>query len=109
MHALALLLQNHPDPEMVKNMIVGFAFFGVIAVVFLAIVMVPFWFILKKAGFSPWLTLLFIVPLGNLVLYYMLAFGEWKVMPVPQAGWGPPPPYPPQPPYPPPPQYPPQA
>jgi hypothetical protein len=110
MHLLALLLQNQPDPAVAQKMALAFlAFIPIVIVVGLAIVMVPFWFILKKAGFSPWLTLLFIVPLGNLILYYMLAFGEWKVMPVPQAGWGPPPPYPPQPPYTPPQQYPPQA
>jgi hypothetical protein len=105
MHALALiLLQSQPDPEAIKRMALGFAVFGLIAIVVgLALVMVPFWFILKKAGFSPWLCLLFIVPLGNLVLYYLLAFGEWKVVPVSQLG------YPPQPPYPPPPQYPPQV
>ena len=50
----------------------------------LAIIIVPFWFICKKAGFSPWLSLLNIVPLGNLILIYVLAFAEWKVVPVPQ-------------------------
>ena len=110
MHALALLLQSQPDPAAAQKMALAFlAIVPIVMVVMLAIVMVPFWFILKKAGFSPWLTLLFIVPLGNLILYYMLAFGEWKVMPVPQAGWGPPPPYPPQPPCTPPPQSPPLA
>lgn len=66
----------------------------------IAIVMVPCWFICKKAGFSPWLSLACIVPsLGTLVLLYVLAFADWKVMPVPpQAYWPPQPPYPPQPP-----------
>ncbi len=37
-----------------------------------------------------------IVPsLGTLVLLYVLAFAEWKVVPAPQAVWQPPPPYPP--------------
>ena len=68
-----------------------------------AIVMIPCWFILKKAGFSPWLALLCIIPsLGTLVLLYVLAFAEWKVVPAPQpAYWPPQPPYPPQPPLPP--------
>ena len=48
--------------------------------------MIPFWFICKKAGFSPWLSLLDIIPLGNLVLLYVLAFAEWKVVPAPQHG-----------------------
>jgi hypothetical protein len=105
MHDLALiLLQSQPDPAAVQKMALAFlAIIPIIIIVSLAVVMVPFWFILKKAGYSPWLCLLFIVPLGNLVLYYLLAFGEWKVVPVAQLG------YPPQPPYPPPPQYPPLA
>jgi hypothetical protein len=63
---------------------------------------VPFWFICKKAGFSPWLTLLNVLPLGTIVLWYVLAFAEWKVVPAPQVGWQRPPNYPP-------PSYPPQA
>ena len=46
----------------------------------IVIVMIPCWFICKKAGFSPWLSLLNIVPsFGTLVLLYVLAFasGRW--------------------------------
>ncbi|MGB7264294.1 MAG: hypothetical protein WBC92_02200 [Terracidiphilus sp.] len=100
MNELAILLQNQPDPEMIRKMfmmIIPIMFVGFLVVV--ALLMVPCWFILKKAGFSPWLSLLCIVPsLGTLVLLYVLAFGEWKVVPVPQVAWQPP-----QPPYPPPP------
>jgi hypothetical protein len=64
----------------------------IIIVICLAIVIVPFWFICKKAGFSPWLSLLLIIPFGNLFLYYFLAFADWKVVPVSQAGWPPQPP-----------------
>jgi len=39
---------------------------------------VPMWFVCKKAGFSPWLTLLNCVPLGTTVLLYLLAFADWK-------------------------------
>lgn len=107
MHFVALLLQSQPDPEMVRHVLMTMLWIiPTVIVVGLAIVILPFWFICKKAGFSPWLSLLLIVPFGNLVLYYVLAFSEWKVVPAPQLGW---PPYPPQPPYPPPPQYPPQA
>jgi hypothetical protein len=59
-------------------------------------VIVPFWFICKKAGFSPWLSLINIIPLGNIILIYMLAFGEWKVGPMMQQRM--PYPYPPPPP-----------
>ena len=95
MQYLAFLLQNQPDPEAVKGILMTMAvLIPIIYAVVVAIVMVPFWFILKKAGFSPWLTLLFIVPLGNLILYYLLAFGEWKVVPLSQLGYPPQPPYP---------------
>jgi hypothetical protein len=113
MHHLALILLQaiaQPDPEAAKHIVLAmFAILPIIILVALAIVIVPFWFICKKAGFSPWLSLLLIVPMGNLVLYYLLAFAEWKVVPVPQFGWPPQPPYPPQPPFTPPPPTPPLA
>lgn len=109
MHLLAMILQessNQPNPEMIQKMVVAMmAIIPLLILVGVAVVMVPCWFILKKAGFSPWLALLCIVPsLGTLVLLYILAFADWKVVPSPQAGVYPPP-YPP----PPPPSYPPQA
>jgi len=104
MHDLAMLmLQSDIDQEQARHAMMAMAafvpIFGIIILICLAIILVPFWFICKKAGFSPWLTFLNIVPFGNLVLLYVLAFAEWKVAPVPQIGWAPP--YPPQPPYPP--------
>lgn len=62
----------------------------IIFVVFLAVIIIPFWFILKKAGFSSWLSLINIVPFGTLILLYILAFAEWKVVPAPQVMWQPP-------------------
>ena len=100
----ALFLQQNPqvDPAQIQRMVIAMmAILPLFMLLFLAIVIVPFWFICKKAGFSPWLSLLHIVPLGGLVLFYVLAFADWKVMPIPQPGFAPPVPYPPQPPYPP--------
>jgi hypothetical protein len=74
------------------------AILPLIILVCLAIIIIPFWFICKKAGFSPWLSLLNIIPMGNLVLVYVLAFAQWKVVPVPPMGYPPPYPQPPQPP-----------
>lgn len=42
-----------------------------------ALVVVPFWFIFGKAGYTPWLSLLMIVPVVNVVMLYVLAFAEW--------------------------------
>ena len=102
MHFALFLQQSPVDQAQIQKIVLAFmAIMPVLIAMGLAIVIVPFWFICKKAGFSPWLSLLHIVPLGGLVLFYVLAFSEWKVVPVPPPGWTPPGPYPPQPPYPP--------
>jgi len=104
MHLLALLLQDQPSQEQaMKIMMAVIPLMGIFMIVIMAVVIIPCWFICKKAGFSPWLSLINVIPVGNLVLLYVLAFAEWKVVPAPQAGY--PPPYTP----PPPPPYPPQA
>jgi flagellar basal body-associated protein FliL len=108
MHFVALMLQYQPDPDQIRHFFLALIPILIfIIAISLAIVIVPFWFILKKAGFSPWLSLLYIVPFGNLFLYYFLAFADWKVVPAPQGAWPPYMPYPPQV-YPPPP-FPPQT
>ena len=40
-------------------------------------VILPFWFIFSKAGYSKWLSLLMVVPLVNVILLYFLAFSQW--------------------------------
>ena len=102
MNELAMFLQDQPDMATVQHFLaIIIPLVGIIILVSIAIVMVPCWFILKKAGFTPWLALLCIFPsLGTLVLLYILAFAEWKVAPVPAMGLPPQPPYP-QPPLPP--------
>ncbi|MGA3343743.1 MAG: hypothetical protein ABSC76_02640 [Terracidiphilus sp.] len=103
MHFATLLLQSQPDPEAIRRIAaIMLTIIPMLMLVSLVIVLVPFWFICKKAGFSPWLTLLNVLPLGTIVLWYVLAFAEWKVVPAPQVGWQQPPTYPP-------PSYPPQA
>jgi hypothetical protein len=100
MHELAFLLQNL-DPDAARKIgAIMLLAIPIIVVVCLAIVIIPTWFICKKAGFSPWLSLLYLVPLGGLVLLYILAFAQWKVVPLDQVAMAPPPPYPPQPPAP---------
>jgi hypothetical protein len=48
-----------------------------ILVITVAIVIIPFWKIYAKAGFSKWLSLLMIVPLVNLIVLYVVAFSAW--------------------------------
>jgi hypothetical protein len=45
------------------------------------VVLIPFWQIWKKAGFSPLLSVLMMIPLVGIVMLYVLAFTEWKVIP----------------------------
>ncbi len=81
-----VLLQNQPDPEQAMRALMAIIpLIGLFVLIGMAIVIVPFWFICKKAGFSPWLSLLNLIPLGNLILIYILAFADWKVMPAPSA------------------------
>jgi len=97
MHFALLLLQDQPDPEQIRRIAMGvLAIMPIIVLVGMAIVVLPFWFICKKAGFSPWLSLLNFVPAGGLILLYVLAFADWKVAPMapPQLNYpySPPPP-----------------
>ena len=59
MHLLAIVLQdssNQPSPEMISHMVMAMmAIIPLLIIISIAIVMIPCWFILKKAGFSPWL------------------------------------------------------
>ena len=99
MHFALYMLQQQASPQDIEKiqhiMMVVMPLIGLFMAIGLTIVIVPFWFICKKAGFSPWLSLLNIIPAGNLILIYVLAFAEWKVMPAPQPGWPPMPPPPP--------------
>jgi len=52
--------------------------FGPLMMLVVAVlVIVPFWRIFAKAGFSGWLSLLMVVPIANIVLLYVLAFSAW--------------------------------
>jgi heme/copper-type cytochrome/quinol oxidase subunit 4 len=90
----------NPDSQQMGGMLAAFiGIYLIVIVIAIAVIIIPFWFILKKAGFSPWLSLINIIPFGTLILLYVLAFAEWKVIPAPQMAFQPP--YPPQPPFPP--------
>jgi hypothetical protein len=73
------------DPHMLHMMMGMMSVFGIFFAIGMLIYIIPFWFIFKKAGFSPVLSLLLIIPLVNIVMLYVLAFSEWKVVPVAQA------------------------
>jgi hypothetical protein len=68
-------------------------FFGFFGVFFSIIVLIPFWFIFKKAGFSPFLALLMLLPFVSIFVLYFLAFARWNVVPVTAVYPGSPVPY----------------
>lgn len=101
MHFLALFLQNTETSTILdqnpRSMAIVLILIAVVAIVALAVTILPSWHICKKAGFSPWLSFLHILPFGSLIYLYIVAFSTWKVIPVPAAY----PSLPPQPPTPP--------
>jgi hypothetical protein len=52
---------------------------GVLTVVLLPLIVIPYWKIFSKAGFSGALSLLMLVPLANIVVLYYVAFSEWRI------------------------------
>jgi hypothetical protein len=68
------------DANHAAHFLISMILFGLIASLVLVI---PYWFIFKKAGFSPWLAVLMFVPLANIIILYVIAFSQWKVVPVP--------------------------
>jgi hypothetical protein len=45
---------------------------------------VPYWKIFEKAGFTPALSLLMLVPLVNIVVLFFLAFADWPALKKPE-------------------------
>jgi hypothetical protein len=45
------------------------------------ITLIPISKILRRAGWSGWLSLLFFIPLANLIFLWVFAFGRWPKVP----------------------------
>lgn len=62
---------------------IGFAeFFGILFGLLIsgAVLIIPMWKICSRAGYSPWLSIMFLVPILNILLLYYLAFAEWPAL-----------------------------
>ena len=44
------------------------------------LLVLPYWFIFRKAGFDPYLSLFMLIPLVNFGMLYYLAFSEWPIL-----------------------------
>jgi Zn-dependent protease with chaperone function len=64
-----------------EHSLIYLMFFGFFGFLISILVLIPYWFIFKKAGFSPFLALLMFIPLINIVMLYVLAFSRWNVVP----------------------------
>lgn len=52
-----------------------------IGLIALLITLPPYWMIFKKAGFSPWLSLLTLLPLVKWIVLWILGFSDWRSRP----------------------------
>lgn len=75
-------MNPNPYPGMGHMPLFFAPFFMLFAIVAFAIYLIPFWMIFKKAGFSPWLALLTWIPLVGIIVFYVVAFSQWNVVPV---------------------------
>jgi hypothetical protein len=48
--------------------------------IFGLILVIPFWQLFSKAGYSGWWSLLMLVPLVNLLTLYVFAFSSWPAL-----------------------------
>ena len=53
-------------------------FIGVFGIGFALLLIWPMARVLKRIGFSPWLSLVTVIPLGNVILLWVMAYSDWK-------------------------------
>ena len=53
------------------------------------IAIIPFWRICDRVGLSPWLSLLLLIPLVNIIFVYYVAFTDWPSQRSAPPGFGP--------------------
>ncbi len=51
------------------------------ALVYILLIVVPFWQLWRRTGHSGWIAVLMIVPVVNLVMLWVLAFKAWPIDP----------------------------
>lgn len=53
---------------------------GFVALIVLFLLIWPLWRIVGRTGHTPLLSLLFFVPIANVILVWYLAFGRWPAL-----------------------------
>jgi hypothetical protein len=69
----------------------GFYAFHGLWLIGIIIAIIPFWKICDRVGLSPWLSLLLLIPLANIIFVYYVAFAEWPAQRGSAGTGGPPP------------------
>jgi len=55
----------------------GIMFIPLLIIIWYFLIVLPFTKIYEKAGYSPWMAILMIIPLVNVLMLYFLAFSHW--------------------------------
>jgi uncharacterized membrane protein YhaH (DUF805 family) len=50
-----------------------------LVILFIVALIVPWIQIFRKAGYSGWLSILFLVPLANIIILFWFAFSKWPL------------------------------
>ena len=76
---------QNPDPTQLAHIMAAvLPVIGLFVLIFQALIVVPLWIALKKAGLAAPLALIALVPtLGLIIVLFILAFSTWKVAPAP--------------------------
>ncbi|MTV51000.1 hypothetical protein GJ688_18965 [Heliobacillus mobilis] len=53
---------------------------GIFAILMGIVSIIAFWKIFQKAGFSPWMSLLMLVPVVNFITFLYLGFADWPAL-----------------------------
>ena len=74
-------MYNNPSTNTLNGgalatIIIGSLIFSVVAIIFSAVV---YWRIFSKAGYSGAMGLLMFIPIANIIVLCILAFGEWPI------------------------------
>lgn len=77
---------QNPDPAQIGHIMAAvFPIIALFILLFQALIIVPLWMAMKKAGISPALSLIALIPtLGLIIALFILAFSTWKVVPAPE-------------------------
>lgn len=67
------------DVNPVEGLFSAFIVVIVIVVAMVVVMIIPYWKIYQRTGQSPALSLLMLVPLVNIIMLFILAFGAWPI------------------------------